>query len=94
VTTDSFAERILVRNPFDRPLRTELRVTAPKDWEISSDPFGIGKSFDLKPLEEVPVTLTIGKAVGKGIVTLSQEDVGGEKARLIGGLSLRFRTEP
>lgn len=89
----SFVERLLVRNPFDRPIRTELRVTAPADWEVSIDSFGVGKPFELKPLEQVPVSLTIGNAFGRGVVTLSQEELEGEKTTLIGGLSLRFRPE-
>ena len=93
-TIHSLVERFLVRNPFDRPIQTELRLTAPADWKVSSEPYPVGKPFEMKPLEEVPVALTIDKATaGNGVVTLSQEELTGEKAILIGGLSLRFQAE-
>ncbi|MER9256008.1 S8 family serine peptidase [Mesorhizobium sp. M0598] len=93
-TIHSLVERFLVRNPFDRPIQTELRLTAPAGWKVSSEPYPVGKPFQMKPLEEVRAALTIDKATaGDGIVTLSQEELTGEKAILIGGLSLRFQAE-
>ncbi|WP_292664999.1 S8 family serine peptidase, partial [Mesorhizobium sp.] len=90
-TTAAFRERIVVRNPFDRALETALQVAAPAGWEVSGEPFGIGKPFKLAPLEEVAVTLTVRNAKRKGIVTVWQIDVGSDKATIIGGLTLRFR---
>jgi len=90
-TTQSLVEPLLVRNPFDRPIKTRLRVTAPDHWKVSIEPHHLGKPFEMKPLQEIRAALTVDNAVASGIVTLTQEELAGEKATLIGGLSLRFQ---
>ncbi len=92
-STTTFSERFLLRNPFDRYSKTALRVTAPQNWQVKLDRFDLEKPFELKPLEQVLVTLTItAPAAGaEGEVTLMQEDASGDEHKLTGGLSLRFR---
>jgi hypothetical protein len=90
--TRDFTERFYVRNPSYESARAVLSLIAPKGWEVKLDGADFGRSFALKPAEEVLVTLTIqAPGFGKyGEVEVTQETTIGETI-VHGGVIYDFR---
>jgi cell wall-associated protease len=94
--TLDFAERFFVRNPTNKAVQARLVMSSPRGWRVDLDKLGFDKPFELKPGEETLVTakVTAPEPGQTGTVTIVQQQVGEEKVRIMGGLTLGFRPLP
>ncbi len=93
-----FVERFLVRNPYDEPIQTALRLDAPgaleQGWEIGLDGFDFDEPFPLQPNEQalVTMTVTLPELNQSGEVTIIQERLDTpDVPKVMGGVTFRFR---
>ncbi len=88
-----FAEGFLVRNPTNDAIRAALRLIAPQDWKIDIDALRFDEPFSLSPDQEilVPISVEIPEVNVSGAVTINQERVDVQPARVMGGLTYQFR---
>jgi hypothetical protein len=86
-----FRQPFFVRNPTPERSRTVLHVSAPKNWEVSLEPFAADQPFELEGGGEELATVTVQPpAVGAtGEVTVIQEMYAGGEP-IIGGFSYGF----
>ncbi|MEA5569179.1 S8 family serine peptidase [Anabaena sp. UHCC 0399] len=84
-------ERFFVRNPTKQSIQATLRLDAPKGWKIELDKFGFNQPFDLKPNQEILVTIKITPQKSSTIqdVIITQERI--DQKRPMGGITYRFR---
>ncbi len=89
----SLEEQFYVRNPHSQPIRAVLRLAKPEKWEVTLDRPGFDKPFPLKEGEEMLVTLRVQtpEPRAKGEVRITQERLGVDKDKAMGGVTYRFR---
>jgi hypothetical protein len=89
---DSFTDGLFVRNPFRRPLRTELVVEAPRGWKVEIEGIDRGQTFVLEPGSEKLLRYRIHppRPGARGKVSFVQYAVSEKDRRVIGGYTVAF----
>lgn len=93
--TTRFMKRFFVRNPWQEAAKGRLKIKGPIGWPIVLDGLEPDEPFELKPNQEIPVTIkvTLPQPNLTGEVTIIQERVDVDPPKVMGGVTFRFRGE-
>ncbi len=89
---ETMSEYFFVRNPFNRDIRTVLRVVGPKGFEFDFDRVNAGEPFELAAGAEMLVELEVSwpEPDTRGEVTVIQTEFDGKRNPVMGGITFSF----
>ncbi len=84
-----FETSFYVNNPFDRPIRTMVRIKTPKGWDVSGKNIPLNKTFGMEPKQRVLVEISV-VGIRKGALgTVEAQQLifdGQNKETVLGGI--------